>query len=53
MLSIRVAPEPIIRCLQLDIGSKILSTHSILSRRLEDFLDPDVNAHESSMLSTH
>ena len=52
MLPIRVAPEPMIRCLQLDIGSKIYAAHPVLSRRLEDFLALDVNADEGSVLST-
>jgi hypothetical protein len=52
MLPIRLAPEPMIRCLQLDIGSKIHIAHPILSRRLKDFIAPDVNADEDGVMST-
>jgi hypothetical protein len=52
MLPIRVAPEPMIGCLQLDIGSKIHAAHPILSSRLEHFLAPDVSADEDGVMST-
>jgi hypothetical protein len=52
MMPIRVAPEPMIGCLQLDIGSKIYVAHPILSRRLEDFPTLDINADEGSVMST-
>jgi hypothetical protein len=40
MLPIRVAPDPMIGCLQLDIGSKIHAAH------------PDVSVDEGGVLST-
>jgi hypothetical protein len=52
MLPIRVAPKPMIGCLQRDIGSKIHAAHPILSRRLENFLAPDVSTGEDGVLST-
>ena len=51
MLPIRVAPEPMIGCLQLGIGSKIHAAHPIFSRRLEDFISPGASAGEDSVLS--
>ena len=51
MLPIRVAPEPMIGSLQLDIGSRFYKSHHILSCELEYFLTLDVSADEDHMLS--
>jgi hypothetical protein len=51
ILSIRVAPEPMIGCLHLDVGSKIHTLYCFTNSKI--FFASDVNADQGDVLSTH